>query len=182
MVRKILSVKEATLRRKSKPVKKIDKKIKTLISDLKDTLKVQSDPEGIGLAAPQIGKNVRIFLMKPDAKIKTIINPKIVKIYKKSKKGKGKAAKKIAHNHKIMEGCLSLPYFYGPLKRAEKIKLKYLNEKGEEKTETFEGLKAQIVQHEIDHLEGVLFVDRLLEQKGKLFEFHGDEWEEVELI
>ena len=80
-----------------------------------------------------------------------------------------------------MEGCLSLPNFYGPLKRADYVKIKYLNEYGEEKIEEFKGFFAQIVLHEIDHLEGILFIDRLLTAKKPLFRLKGKEWEEVEL-
>jgi len=60
--------------------------------------------------------------------------------------------------------------------------LKYLNEKGEEITEDFEGFNAQIILHEVDHLDGILFIDRLLEDKKPLYKVEGDEWEEVELI
>ena len=81
-----------------------------------------------------------------------------------------------------MEGCLSIPHYYGPIRRLQKIQLKYLDEKGEERNENIEGLKAQIIMHEIDHLNGVLFIDRLLEQKQKLYELVEGEWEEVDLI
>ena len=188
MILKILSVKEPTLRQKSKKVKKIDKKIKKLIVDMKHTLTAQKDPEGIGLAAPQVGKNLRIFLMKPNNKTEVIINPEILEkteklVVNKISSGKIDGNKKnTKQKGKIMEGCLSLPHFYGPLARAEKIKIKFMDETGNEKEETYEGINAQIVQHEIDHLNGILFIDRLLEQKGKLFEYSGDEWEEVKLI
>ncbi len=82
----------------------------------------------------------------------------------------------------ILEGCLSLPYYYGPLVRSPKITVRYLNEKGEKTTETFDGFNAQIILHEIDHLNGILFIDRLLEEKKPLYKVDGDEWEEVELI
>ena len=175
MIRQVLKTTEPRLRDKSKPVKKIDKKIKLLVRDLKNTLSAQSNPEGIGLAAPQIGKYLKVFIIKPAKDIKTIINPKIVEI---SAKKFSKKKKK----EKIMEGCLSLPHFYGPLKRPPKIKIEYLDEDGNKKIDTFEGLEAQIIQHEIDHLEGVLFIDRLLEQKEKLYEYVDGEWEEVDLI
>jgi len=81
-----------------------------------------------------------------------------------------------------MEGCLSLPHYYGPLKRSDHITLKYLSPEGKEVTEDFVGFTAQIVQHEIDHLNGILFVDRLLEVKKPLYKLEGDSWEEVELI
>lgn len=177
MIRPILQSGDPVLRTKSKNIQKVDKKILDLIKDMKDTLVVQKDPEGIGLAAPQIGKNFRIFLMKPkkndDAIV--IINPKIVSL-SKSTNHKPKA------KSDIMEGCLSLPHFYGPLTRAQKLTLEFMDEKWEKQTTGFEGLMAQIVLHEIDHLDGVLFIDRLLEQKKPLYEFKDGEWEEIELI
>jgi peptide deformylase len=179
MIRTILTATEPSLRQKSKPVKKVDKKIRSLISDMKETLVAQEDPEGIGLAAPQIGKSLRIFLIKPKEKVKVIINPEIIEIINPRIKSSKKSA---TDRKKIMEGCLSLPHFYGPVKREKKVKLKYLNLKGEEVTETFTGLNAQIVLHEIDHLEGVLFVDHLLKQKRPLYEYINGEFEEVDLI
>ena len=83
---------------------------------------------------------------------------------------------------KTLEGCLSLPHYYGPLTRSPKITINYLNEISEKVTEAFEGIYAQIIQHEIDHLEGVLFIDRLIEQKKSLYEYKDGEWEDVELI
>ncbi len=80
-----------------------------------------------------------------------------------------------------MEGCLSLPHYYGPLARSTKIKVNYLNEQGNKKEESFEGIDAQIIQHEIDHLDGTLFIDRLLAQKKPLYELVDDNWEQVEL-
>ncbi|KKQ51800.1 peptide deformylase [Candidatus Woesebacteria bacterium RIFCSPHIGHO2_01_FULL_39_17] len=177
MVREILNTKNPILRNISKPVVRVDKKIKGLISDLKETLLVQKDPEGVGLAAPQIGKNVRVFVMKPESAVRVIINPEVVKTGSRSKK-----EEKSPKGRKIMEGCLSLPNYYGPIKRKEKIILRYLNESGTPKTETFLGIEAQIIQHEIDHLNGTLFVDRLLEQKKPLYEYVNGEWEEVELV
>lgn len=180
MIREILTVHDPRLRVKSKPVAKIDKKVKQIIADLKETLSIQEDPEGVGLAGPQIGKNLRIFVVKPKNEIRVIINPELAKTeLKLDVQKKSKSRKKVK---KIMEGCLSLPHFYGPLRRVPKIVIKYLNEKGEEKSESFEGIEAQIIQHEIDHLNGILFIDRLLEQKKPLYEYVNGEWEEVELI
>jgi peptide deformylase len=172
MIRKIVSVTDPVLRKKTKPVKKIDKKIKGLIKDLKDTLLAQSDPEGVGLAAPQIGKSLSIFAMKPDKNITIIINPKVVSI-------KGK--KKIKKPPKTFEGCLSLPHYYGPLVRPKHITIEYLSENGEKKVKTFKDFPAQVIQHEIDHLNGVLFVDHLLEKKLPLYEYKDGGWSEVEL-
>lgn len=176
MKREILDVKNPTLRQKSKSVVKVDKKIKELIKDLVDTLNIQKDPEGVGLAASQIGRNLRLFVMKPKNKVYVVINPQILSISKEKNMPKSDEGKK------IMEGCLSLPHYYGPLKRAKKVTVKYLDENGIEKIEEFKGLNAQIIQHEIDHLNGILFIDRLLEAKTPLYEYIDGEWDKVDLI
>ncbi|OGM08226.1 peptide deformylase [Candidatus Woesebacteria bacterium RBG_13_36_22] len=175
MIREILDAQNPILRQKSKPVRKIDKKVKSIIKDLVDTLEAQIDPEGVGLAAPQIGKNITVFIMKPKNEIKVIINPEIIKIRHIQKK-KSQDPKK-----NIMEGCLSLPHYYSPIKRALKVTLKYLDLNGQEKIEDFFKIEAQIIQHEVDHLKGELFVDRILEQKKPLYEYIDGEWEEVEI-
>ena len=175
MVQKIIQSGNPTLRKISKPVAKVDKKVLKLVQDLKDTLAVQNDPEGVGLAAPQIGKNLRIFAIDFKNLKRIIINPEILDIKKaNSKKPKTK--------NEILEGCLSLPHYYGPLKREALVKIKYLDENGKEIIEEFKDFNAQIILHEIDHLNGFLFIDRLLEQKKKLYKLdEKDEWEEVEI-
>jgi peptide deformylase len=174
MIRKIVSAKNPALRKKCKPVKKVDKKVLSIVKDLKDTLSVQKDPEGVGLAAPQIGKHLRVFAAKIEGKIEVFINPEIISISKK------KASKTSKKERAIMEGCLSILNYYAPLSRAKKIRIKYLTPDGKKRTRSLEGLSAQIVQHEIDHLNGILFVDRLLEQKRPLYKLEGEEWEEVD--
>jgi peptide deformylase len=172
MIRKILNVKDPRLRNKSTSVGKIDKKIESLITDLKDTLKAQKDPEGVGLAAPQIGVNKRIFIMMPEGKIRVVINPKVLSVGKPSQ-NKGQK--------KIMEGCLSLPHYYSPIRKPNEITISYTTEKGEKITKTFREFDAQIVAHEVDHLEGILFVDHVLKQHKPIYKFSNGEWEEVEL-
>lgn len=182
MVRKVVPSTETGLRKVSKPVGVIDKKVKNIITDLKDTLEIQKEPEGVGLAAPQIGKNVRIFYANYKGFSRIVINPEIVKVVKK-KKPTHKKVSSHDHHHEILEGCLSLPNFYGPLKRADSVTLKYLNEEGEDVIETFTGFHAQIILHEVDHLNGILFVDKLIEQKKKLYKLSSnDEWEEVKIV
>lgn len=174
MVRKIIQSGDPILRTKSKPVAVVDKKVKDLIKDLKDTLAIQKDPEGIGLAAPQIGKNLQVFVCNYKRFNRVVINPKILKI--------SSLTSKITSSKKeILEGCLSLPYYYGPLRRAKTVNVEYLNEQGDRVTEEFIGFDAQIILHEIDHLNGVLFIDHLLKEKKPLYKVEGDEWEEVEL-
>jgi len=140
---------------------------------MKETLLAQKDPEGIGLAAPQVGKNIQLFLMKPDRDLRVFINPEIIVIKKSSIKKK--------KTGKLMEGCLSLPHYYSPILRSYTLTLRFMDEKGETKVEEFKGLNAHIIQHEVDHLKGVLFVDRILEQKLPLYEYKDDEWYPVEL-
>lgn len=174
MKRKIVKAGDSCLRKKSKPVAKVDKKILSLISDLKETLISQKDPEGVGLAAPQIGKNLRVFVMRTNGNIKTVINPKIISISKE------KTSENKKKDNEVLEGCLSVPCFYGSVSRAKRIKISYTTEEGKQTTETFKGFPARIVQHEIDHLEGNLFIDRLLEQKHPLYEIKDDVAEEVD--
>lgn len=175
MIRKILNVRDPHLREVSKPVGTIDKKVKEIVRDLRETLAIQKEPEGVGLAAPQIGKNLRIFVFSFGEISRACINPEILE--KSEVKLKTKSKKQT-----IMEGCLSLPNYYGPLKRAATVKLKYLDENGGEKVEEFKNFYAQIVLHEMDHLNGKLFIDRLLEEKKQLFKLDKNgEWEEVEL-
>ncbi len=177
MIRKIVQSGDPILRAKSKVVSGVDKKVKDLIRDLKDTLTTQRDPEGIGLAAPQIGKNLQVFICNYKKFNRVVINPKIINITPMSKAEKEKKSKR-----EILEGCLSLPYYYGPLRRASKVEVEYLNENGEKVTEEFKDFEAQIILHEIDHLNGVLFIDHLLKEKKPLYKVENDEWEEVELI
>jgi peptide deformylase len=183
MIRKILLSGDPLLREKSKPVTRVDKKVQSIIKDLKDTLAIQKEPEGVGLSAPQIGKLLKIFVTKYNDFKRVVINPEVLKIEKGKRPASpaGRQEVKGKSKKEILEGCLSLPYYYGPIKRSPKITVKYLNEKGEEVVETFEGFNAQIVMHEIDHLKGVLFIDHLIAKKQPLYKIEGDEWEEVEL-
>ena len=173
MIRKVVQAGDPRLRKVSKPVGKIDKKIKLLIADLKETLRAHRNPEGVGLAAPQIGKNLRVFVMLDGKELKTVVNPEIISVTKGKSKDKEDEA---------LEGCLSVPDYYGPLTRGETVKIKYLNEDEKEIIETFRDFPAQIVQHEIDHLNGFLFIDRLLEQKRPLYQIKDGEAEEVDFI
>lgn len=182
MVKKIVPSTDPKLREISKPVKKIDKRVKGIIKDLKDTLFAKKEPEGVGLAAPQIGKNIRVFLANYKGFTRIVINPKIIKVENVPHSAKATRGEH-DHEHEILEGCLSLAGYYGPIKRANKVTLKYLNEEGEKVVETFSDFHAQIILHEVDHLDGILFVDKLLEQKKKLYRIDkNDEWEEVTIV
>jgi len=133
---------DEVLRQKAAAVKRFTPQIPRLIEDMKETM---LSAEGIGLAAPQIGISKRIVVVKDDDNIHEVINPEIINL-------EGRVLD--------IEGCLSLPGVYGEVERAEKIQLKGLNKAGNSIELTAEGMSARAFQHEIDHLEGILFVDR----------------------
>lgn len=158
------------LSRKAKPVGKLDKAIIRLIEEMKAALDSAKDPIGVGLAAPQIGKGLNLFITKPSLKsgVLVFINPKIIH---KSAPGKGESEE---HLRKL-EGCLSLPNIWGDVKRFPDITVTYLDGTGRLHKRKFTGFMATIIQHEIDHLNGVLFPKRVLEQGGTLYKSEKDE-------
>lgn len=133
------------LRKESKVVKEITGRVKTIIKDMIETMYHEN---GVGLAAPQVGILKRIFVVDIQDGFghRVFINPEITE-----KKGKEMGA----------EGCLSLPGVTGEVERSYSIVVKALNEKGEEFTLEAEGFLARAIQHENDHLNGVLFTDYL---------------------
>jgi peptide deformylase len=148
----------------TKNVIKIDRKTLNIIKDMKDALELADHPKGVGLAASQIGIPLRIFLIKPQEKdpTRTFINPVFIKKSKTTLTGiPGK-------DHKL-EGCLSIPKVWGIVKRHKSVTVSYLNERGEKCIETFTGFQAIIIQHEMDHLDGILFSRRVIEQQGQLY-------------
>lgn len=131
------------LRKKASPVSlPISDEIKKLILDMK---KVVRKKDGIGLAAPQAGKSFRLIVVNSEDKKFALINPKITR---------RSFRKEIAE-----EGCLSLPGFYINIKRPKKITVKYFDEKGKKIKLKADDLLARVIQHEIDHLNGVLITD-----------------------
>lgn len=132
---------------------------------MKDTLSKADNPKGVGLAAPQIGESIQIFVMKPHDKdpITVHINP--IYILKSKAMVTG-----IPGSENRLEGCLSIPKIWGIVKRHKSVEIQYMNEEENKVQKVFSGFPAIIVQHEIDHLGGILFPKRVLEQNGKLFE------------
>lgn len=104
--------------------------------------------DGAGLAAPQVAKPIRVAAINLDATPLIIINPRITK--------------KSWRTQTLEEGCLSIPGVYGQVKRYKKITLKYLDRQGQPQTAKFKDMAARIIQHEIDHLDGVLFIDKVV--------------------
>lgn len=165
-------------------VKKIDKKIRELVYDMEETLIKQVDPQGVGLAAPQINEDIALFIIKPTLKAETqvFINPKIVEISppRKADQLKSSETSSAKSENVKLEGCLSIPRIWGPVTRNTKVLLEYQDLTGEKHSEWFSGFKAVIIQHEMDHLQGVLFTQRVLEQKGKLYQEKDGELEKIE--
>jgi len=160
---KILTVPHPKLHQKSSAVTAGDRNIPKLVKNLKDTLQAQRDPEGVGLAAPQIGSLKRIFVVKINNQLEVFINPRITW---KSKKLNIEA---LPPEKWLLEGCLSIPGIYGLVKRPHRIKIAYTDEKGKEREAEFKSPTATCIQHEYDHLEGILFTERVLEQGQKLY-------------
>jgi peptide deformylase len=132
------------LRQKAKRVSSIDGAIAQLIDDMVETMREVS---GVGLAAPQVGVPLRIAVIElPDEEIIVLVNPKIVKR---------------SGERQIEEGCLSIPGYRGEIQRSEKVTVKGLDRFGREIRIKGEGLLAQAVEHELDHLDGTLYIDHL---------------------
>lgn len=155
---KVLEYPNRVLEHKSEKVKKISEDIVVLAKEMRETLK---SLDGVGLAAPQIGKNIRMcvigYYRKPDEKDDqpidipeiTIINPEITWASKKQITD--------------LEGCLSFPKIEYQIARPEKLHVKYTDETGQKKRLKAKGLLARAICHEIDHLDGILIKDRKIQ-------------------
>ncbi len=155
-VLKILTLPDARLKKQSSRVKKIDDAILRLLEDMAQTM---YDAPGVGLAAPQVGKNVRVIVVdvehneEGDTNLIELINPEITQ-------SEGKASGE--------EACLSIPGFTAEVKRKSNITVEGLNRDGKKIRIEATELLSRVFQHEIDHLDGILFVDRLSRLKKEL--------------
>ncbi|HEY8490900.1 MAG TPA: peptide deformylase [Dehalococcoidia bacterium] len=142
---KTLPKDEAILRQKAKRVTKIDDRIQRLIDDMIDTMRAAP---GVGLAAPQVGVSLRVCVIEvPDHPVYALINPEIVKR---------------SGERRVTEGCLSIPGYWAELTRSEKVTVKALGRDGKEfRIRNATGLLAQAIEHELDHLDGILYIDYL---------------------
>ena len=154
----------------AKTVTSFDKRLARLIATMKSTLLAGSNPKGVGLAAPQIGEPWRIFITRPTEKssIRVFTNPEIVKLSEEKTDG-------VPERDNKLEGCLSIPNIWGRVNRSQSLTLRYQDEQGVAHTEQFTGFLATIIQHETDHTNGVLYAQRVLEQKGKFYQAAKDE-------
>jgi peptide deformylase len=138
-------VPDPVLRQKSKRVKAVDGSIRKLVADMIETL--HATPVRVGLAAPQVGVPLRVIVIGiPEEKDIVLINPEIVR-------RKGELM--------VTEGCLSVPGYFGVVKRAESVRVKARDVRGRETKLNADELLAQVLEHEVDHLNGVLYIDHL---------------------
>jgi peptide deformylase len=160
-IREIITVPNPLLKQVSRPVEKVDDALRALMDDMLETM---YDAPGIGLAAIQIGEPVRVIVMdlqeKPEGAAEDaegvknpryFVNPEII----------WKSEDTLPYE----EGCLSIPEIYDEVQRPAHVRIRYLNYQGEQIEEEAEGLYAVCIQHEMDHLEGVLFIDHLSKLK-----------------
>lgn len=178
---------------KSKPVTKFDSKLKEIIKGMEETLLATKDPIGVGLAAPQVGIALRIFQMKPTekSKVTTYVNPIIITTSKEEEvphfAGRNeKTNKPESSKNKLLEGCLSIPDIWGNVTRKKEVTMSWQDVNGNKFTQKFTSFPAIIIQHEVDHLNGILFTKHVMEQNEKLFKSHKneqgeDEFEEIQI-
>ncbi|MBQ1336151.1 MAG: peptide deformylase [Selenomonadaceae bacterium] len=140
----LLEIKKAgapVLKEVCAPVEHVDKRIRTLLDDMAETM---YEAEGVGLAAPQVGEAIRVVVIDVGKGLIELINPVIT-----FREGSAKDT----------EGCLSVPNYYGEVERSARVKVEFLNRRGKRQHLTADGLLARCIQHELDHLEGQLFID-----------------------
>lgn len=174
----IITVPNPVLTTPSKRIEKIDKKIRLIIARMKRELTQTDHPKGVGLAAPQIGVSLCIFITRPTEKspIEVFLNPQITWSAKDlGEIERPQSDRQSLGKDKKLEGCLSIKNIWGYLKRPKKVKLRYLDEAGNIAEKEFEGFMATIIQHETDHLNGILFTQRVIAQKEKLYQTEIDE-------
>jgi len=145
----ILTIPEPILRRQAAPVERVDEPLRRLMDDMLATM---YDAPGVGLAAPQIGISRRLIVMDPtkdeDEKAPLVmVNPKLLE----------RSDELRLHE----EGCLSIPDFTAEIERPARVRIAFIDKEGKAQETEFEGIWATVVQHEIDHLEGLLFIDYL---------------------
>jgi peptide deformylase len=157
-IREVLTTPDPFLRKRAKKVRSVTPEVKSLIDDMIETMR---EAPGVGLAAPQVGVGLRVIVAEyrepsedPEAepkppKLHAIVNPEIVR--------------HSSETNLDNEGCLSIPGFMGEVERYDSITVKGLNRHGKPMRIKAKGWMGRIIQHEIDHLEGVLFIDRATE-------------------
>lgn len=169
---RIVQSPQSVLSTPAKKVEKFDHTLHTFIEEMKQSLLHAKDPEGVGLAAPQVGKSLQVFIVKPseEATIDVFINPVLTPI--------GELPTHPTEDEETtdvkLEGCLSLKDIWGIVRRYEKVHIEYQDEHGKKHSKNFDGFFATILQHEYDHIQGTLFPKRVIEQGNKLYKSRKD--------
>ena len=144
MILDVVKLGEEVLRKKAEPIAEVNDEIRQLAEDMFETM-IEAD--GVGLAAPQIGKSIRMFVIIADDDVRRVfINPQIIKTSQET--------------GEYDEGCLSIPQVYETIVRPVAVTVQALNENGKPFTLDADGLLARIIQHEYDHLDGIMYIDR----------------------
>ena len=155
----ILIYPDSRLKKVSRQISVVDESVNKFIFDLEETMR--AGPPSVGIAAPQVGRFERIVIVDVSVKPDTPNHGKLILINPQINMKQGEVTGR--------EGCLSVPDYTGNVARAETITLQALDLTGESKTYEMEGFEARAVQHEIDHLDGLLFLDRLVSRRNNLF-------------
>jgi len=144
VIREIIRYPNPILRKKCRAIKKVDDNIRRLIDDLIETMHAAP---GVGLAAPQVGENLRAIIVDIGEGAFAVVNPKV--------------KKKNRVLQTFEEGCLCLPGIVGPVERPSQVTIEGLDRQGQKLIIEAEGFLATVLQHEIDHLDGIVFLDRV---------------------
>jgi peptide deformylase len=155
----ILHYPDERLKQASEPVEKFDDELRVFVAELEATMR--AGPGGVGIAAPQVGRFQRIAIVDISSKPKMPGHGRMVLINPEITEWDGMAMGR--------EGCMSVPDFTGNVIRAEKIRFTAFDEFGEQHEYSSEAYEARAVQHEVDHLDGLLFLDRLVSRRTDLF-------------
>jgi len=163
MILPIVAYGDPVLRKKASAITKDYARLKEITNDMFETM---YNASGVGLAAPQVGLSIRLFIIdttpfaEDDVSLKNFkrvfINAEVI-----DEEG---------DRWKFNEGCLSIPGIREDIERNPSVTIRYMDENFEEQTETFEGLKARVIQHEYDHIDGVLFIDKISPFKKRLLQ------------
>ncbi len=146
MVQKIIGLPDTKIRESSKEITSFDMYLEKIIKDLIETSEIQKDPPALGMAAPQIEVFKRVFVAKIRNKFRPFLNPSITKYSKRQSA--------------LLEGCFSVLGLFGQVTRPAEIDVEYQDRHGKKITKHFKGIAAKIIQHEFDHLNGTLFIDK----------------------
>jgi len=180
---KILTYPDPRLKQEAEPVERFDEALRELVRDLEQTMR--AGPAAVGIAAPQVGRLLRVALVDVTAREAGSLSRSA---------GRARApdsARKIEEHHGRMvlvnpeivtwdglavgrEGCLSVPGYTGNVIRAEQVELRAYDEQGVEQRHALRGFEARVAQHELDHLDGLLFLDRLVSRRSDLFRRKGN--------